>query len=143
LSGDRRLVTNINIILAIFNLVPAYPLDGGRVLSGLLWGISGDRIRATRWAASGGRLFGSLLMALGIAMILGVQIPFFGTGFVGGLWLLFIGWFLSRHQSDAGTGRRSPGGHGLPGGYPALAGAVRAATAQCPGPTPGRVGVNR
>lgn len=97
---------NINIILAVFNMVPAYPLDGGRVLAGLLWGFTGDKTLATRWSANGGRLFGSLLMALGIAMILGIEIPFFGTGFVGGLWLVFIGWFLSRaallsYQSEA------------------------------------------
>ncbi|MEX2470401.1 MAG: site-2 protease family protein [Pseudohongiellaceae bacterium] len=100
---------NINIILAVFNMVPAYPLDGGRVLCGLLWGFTGDKALATRWSAFGGRLFGSLLMALGIAMVLGIQIPFFGTGFVGGLWLVFIGWFLSRaallsYQSEAARG---------------------------------------
>ncbi len=87
---------NVNLVLAIFNLVPAYPLDGGRVLRGILWGLTGEMEKATRWAAWGGRAFGSLLMAAGIAMILGVQVPFFGRGFVGGIWLIFIGWFLSR-----------------------------------------------
>lgn len=87
---------NVNLVLAIFNLVPAYPLDGGRVLRAILWGSTGDMRKATRWAANSGRVFGSLLMAAGIAMILGIYVPFFGTGFVGGLWLVFIGWFLSR-----------------------------------------------
>jgi Zn-dependent protease/CBS domain-containing protein len=87
---------NVNIILAIFNLVPAYPLDGGRMLRAILWGITGKYIAATRWAASGGRFFGWLLVAIGIAMIMGIPVPFFGTGLVGGIWLVFIGWFLSR-----------------------------------------------
>lgn len=87
---------NVNIILAIFNLVPAYPLDGGRMLRAVLWGITGKFVEATRWAANGGRFFGWLLIAIGIAMILGISVPVFGTGLVGGLWLIFIGWFLSR-----------------------------------------------
>lgn len=87
---------NVNIILAIFNLVPAYPLDGGRVLRAILWGITGKYVEATRWAAGGGRFFGWVLIAAGIAMIMGIPVPFFGTGLVGGLWLVFIGWFLSR-----------------------------------------------
>lgn len=87
---------NVNIILAIFNLVPAYPLDGGRMLRAVLWGITSDFVKSTRWAANGGRFFGWLLMAVGIAMVLGISVPPFGTGLVGGLWLVFIGWFLSR-----------------------------------------------
>ncbi|MEX1032219.1 MAG: site-2 protease family protein [Cellvibrionaceae bacterium] len=87
---------NVNIILAIFNLVPAYPLDGGRMLRAVLWGITGKSVESTQWAANGGRLFGWLLIATGIAMIMGIAVPFFGTGLVGGLWLVFIGWFLSR-----------------------------------------------
>lgn len=87
---------NVNIILAIFNLVPAYPLDGGRMLRAVLWGITGKFVAATRWAANGGRFFGWLLIAVGIAMVLGIPVPFFGSGLVGGLWLMFIGWFLSR-----------------------------------------------
>lgn len=87
---------NVNIILAIFNLVPAYPLDGGRVLRAILWGITGKFVESTRWAAGGGRLFGWILIAAGIAMIMGIPVPFFGTGLAGGLWLVFIGWFLSR-----------------------------------------------
>jgi Zn-dependent protease/CBS domain-containing protein len=87
---------NVNIILAIFNLVPAYPLDGGRVLRAILWGSTGNFVQSTRWAANGGRLFGYILMAAGLAMVLGIPVPIFGAGLVGGLWLIFIGWFLSR-----------------------------------------------
>jgi Zn-dependent protease/predicted transcriptional regulator len=86
---------NINIILGLFNLVPGFPLDGGRVLRALMWGITGDMHRATRWASQGGQFFAWLLIAGGAAMMLGVRIPFFGAGLVPGLWLAFIGWFLN------------------------------------------------
>lgn len=86
---------NVNIILALFNLVPAFPLDGGRVLRAVMWGISGRYIDATRWASSGGRFFGWLLIMAGIFMVFGIQVPFFGVG-SGGFWLMFMGWFLNR-----------------------------------------------
>ncbi|MGD2074951.1 MAG: site-2 protease family protein [Gammaproteobacteria bacterium] len=86
---------NINIILGLFNLVPGFPLDGGRVLRAVMWGITGNMRRATRWASLGGQFFAWLLIASGVAMMLGLQVPLFGTGFVPGLWLAFIGWFLN------------------------------------------------
>lgn len=79
---------SINIVLAIFNVVPGFPLDGGRVLRGLLWARTGSFERATRTAASVGSGFGSLLIALGIVSVL------LGGRVVSGLWLAFIGWFL-------------------------------------------------
>ena len=84
----------INILLAIFNMVPGFPLDGGRVLRSLLWGASGNMTSATRWASFGGRAFAWLLIMAGIAMILGIHVPPFGAGLIPGLWLCLIGWFL-------------------------------------------------
>ncbi len=85
----------VNIILALFNLVPGFPLDGGRVLRAGVWGLFGDLRRATRWASNAGRAFAALLILSGFAMILGYSVPVFGTGLVGGLWLALIGWFLN------------------------------------------------
>lgn len=76
-----------NLALAVFNLLPAAPLDGGRVLRGLLWRRHGDRTRAAVTAAKAGQLLGGLLIAYGL---LGV---FTGWG-IGTLWTALVGWFL-------------------------------------------------
>jgi Zn-dependent protease/CBS domain-containing protein len=77
----------INLILLVFNLVPALPLDGGRVLRSALWYFKHDLAWATRVASDIGQGFGYLFIALGIAM-------FIFEGTFSGAWLAFIGWFL-------------------------------------------------
>jgi Zn-dependent protease/predicted transcriptional regulator len=77
----------INLTLAAFNMIPGYPLDGGRILRSILWMTSRDGVRATRIAANVGKVIALLFIALGIFRYFG------GAGF-GGLWIAFIGWFL-------------------------------------------------
>jgi Zn-dependent protease/CBS domain-containing protein len=85
---------SINILVGLFNLIPGFPLDGGRVVRSILWGITNDLKRATRWASWLGQGVAWLLIFAGMSMIFGVQIPILGSGFINGLWLIFIGWFL-------------------------------------------------
>jgi Zn-dependent protease/CBS domain-containing protein len=77
----------INLALLVFNLIPALPLDGGRVLRAALWQSRGDLGWATRVGTDIGRVFGYLFIGLGVAM-------FIFQGSFSGAWLAFIGWFL-------------------------------------------------
>lgn len=77
----------VNGVLAVFNLLPGAPLDGGRVLAAVLWMRHGDRTRAAVTAARTGRALGWTLVALGLANV------FFGIGF-GTLWTALVGWFI-------------------------------------------------
>ncbi|MEY7970616.1 site-2 protease family protein [Saccharomonospora xinjiangensis] len=77
----------LNVVLAAFNLVPAAPLDGGRILRAALWAWKGDRYRAAVWSARAGRGFGVALILLGVWQLL-----FVGTG--SGLWWILIGLFV-------------------------------------------------
>lgn len=85
----------VNVLVGLFNLIPGFPLDGGRILRSIFWGITNNLRKATRWASWVGRGVAYLMIGSGIVMIFGVQIPILGTGFINGLWLIFIGWFLN------------------------------------------------
>jgi Zn-dependent protease/predicted transcriptional regulator len=78
---------SINLVLAFFNLIPGYPLDGGRIFRGILWGMYQNETRATTHALRVGQVVAGGFIALGLWRFL------LGAGF-GGLWLAFIGWFL-------------------------------------------------
>ena len=86
----------LNLLLAIFNLLPAFPLDGGRVLRSIIWALTGSYLRATRIAARGGQAAGLTLVAFGAWQI-------FGGNHLGGIWYAIVGWFL---QSAAGGSLR-------------------------------------
>jgi Zn-dependent protease len=92
----------INLLLGAFNLIPAAPLDGGRVLRAVLWKHSGDRVRAATTAARTGQAFGYVLVVLGV-------LEFLEVGLVG-LWYVFLGWFLllaARSEESAAVMRSS------------------------------------
>jgi Zn-dependent protease/predicted transcriptional regulator len=77
----------INLMLAGFNLLPAFPMDGGRIYQAWLWARSGDEVAATRKAAAVGHAIGGALVVLGLLEVL-------FAGAVGGVWLALIGWFV-------------------------------------------------
>lgn len=79
----------INTALALFNLVPGFPLDGGRLFRAAVWRFTGDLRKATRWATAGGKAVGYILIGVGLLQV-------FAGGLVGGLWLVFIGWFVRK-----------------------------------------------
>jgi Zn-dependent protease len=94
-------LTTINVALLLFNSIPAFPLDGGRVARAIAWKLTGDRTRATNFTALIGRGFSYVLIGLGVAMLGGVVVPGLGGGFVGGLWLIFLGMFLGQAARGA------------------------------------------
>lgn len=100
----------INIILGVFNLLPAFPLDGGRILQSLIWRATGDRLRATRIAARVGMGFAFLLIAYGLLTL------FASFSLVGGIWSVFLGWFLlsaARAEEFGGLIRQALSGIGV------------------------------
>lgn len=86
ISAALTWLAEINVLLAVFNLVPAAPLDGGRILRAALWRLWHDRSRAARAAGNAGRVFGVVLIGLGIAGVL--------LGRWSGVWAALLGWFL-------------------------------------------------
>ncbi len=87
LSALAGWLASINLLLAVFNLVPGFPLDGGRVLRAVIWQVTGNLSKATRIAAGTGQAIGYALIFLGVWTAFAVQ-------WFNGLWLAFIGWFL-------------------------------------------------
>lgn len=86
-DGVLHWLGSTNLLLLVFNMIPALPLDGGRVLRAALWARSGDHAAATRSAVAIATAFGRFLVAAGIVLVL-------MTGALGGLWFALIGWFL-------------------------------------------------
>jgi len=88
LSATLSWLGYINLLLGVFNLLPAFPLDGGRLLQSLIWLRTGDRVRATSIAARIGMAFAILLIAYGLASFL------VAGNLINGVWSVFLGWFL-------------------------------------------------
>jgi Zn-dependent protease len=88
-------LASINIIVLVFNLIPGFPLDGGRIARAIAWKITGDRNRATRFAGMLGRFFGWALVGFGIFMFVAWE------DLVGGIWFAFIGFFLAQAAGSA------------------------------------------
>ncbi len=87
-------LARINLILALFNLIPGLPLDGGQVLKAALWQVTGNRFQAVHWAARAGQILGYSAIALGFA------VDFFTRELVLGLWIALLGWFGVRNANS-------------------------------------------
>ena len=81
----------INVVVGVFHLIPGFPPNGGRVLRALLWKLAGDLHKATLAASMVGRAVGWTFVLMGIAMVFGANLPFFGQGPGSGVWLAFVG----------------------------------------------------
>lgn len=89
-----------NLALAVFNMVPGFPLDGGRVFRSLVWALTRSRVRATRWAARLGQGIGATIAGVGLLSFLDVNIGF-EIGRFAGLWWIFLGGFLFNAAAQA------------------------------------------
>jgi len=92
LLGLAKYLAYINLALVVFNLIPGFPLDGGRVFRAILWAVTKNMRRATLIAANVGRFFGFLFIFVGVWQV-------FSGNIGGGLWTAFIGWFLDNAAS--------------------------------------------
>jgi Zn-dependent protease len=87
-------LASVNLLVLVFNLIPGFPLDGGRIARALVWWRTGDRNRATRFAARLGRGVGWAMVGVGVLLLIGVDA-------VSGIWLAFIGFFLAQAARSA------------------------------------------
>ncbi|MEB3278433.1 MAG: site-2 protease family protein [Lyngbya sp.] len=86
-------IAGINLVLAIFNMIPGLPLDGGQVLKAAVWKATGSRFVGVRWAARTGQMLGWIAISLGLIL-------FLAENQFGGLWIAFIGWFAVRNATS-------------------------------------------
>ena len=89
-----ELLAYINIFVAVFNLIPGFPLDGGRILRSIIWKITGNLRKSTRIASVMGRIVAYLLILLGASRVL-------SGNWLNGMWIAFIGWFLQNAASSS------------------------------------------
>ncbi|MEH2449355.1 MAG: site-2 protease family protein [Nostoc sp.] len=87
-------LARINLVVALFNLIPGLPLDGGQVLKAALWQITGNRFQAVHWAAKAGQILGYGAIALGFV------VDFLTRELVVGLWIALLGWFAVRNANS-------------------------------------------
>ncbi|MGF1495494.1 MAG: site-2 protease family protein [Elainellaceae cyanobacterium] len=88
--GVAGYLAGINVLLAVFNLLPGFPLDGGRLFRSIVWRLTDNLKRATRVASIGGRILGYGLILLGFLQLFSPT-----PNYIGGLWFILIGWFLN------------------------------------------------
>ncbi|CAN5468713.1 site-2 protease family protein [soil metagenome] len=96
-SGIAALIawlSTINVLILIFNLIPAFPLDGGRIARAIAWWRTGDRAKATRFAATLGRGFAFMLMGFGVLLLL-------NGGAITGVWMIFVGFIINGSAKGA------------------------------------------
>jgi Zn-dependent protease len=99
LAAPSEYLMRLNFLLVLFNMIPGFPLDGGRVLRSIIWKTTGSQARATQIASAGGQLVAFGFISLGLLSL------FTGQA-INGLWLIFIGWFLQNAAASAGQQMR-------------------------------------
>lgn len=97
LAAPSAWLARLNLVLGLFNLLPGFPLDGGRILRALVWGATGNERRAAQVALISGQIVAFVMMGVGALIA-------FGGDFANGVWLIFLGWFLQNAAATEATG---------------------------------------